>query len=129
MAVVHVDGRYIVESAGPVWHFIGIPSHASRCSLTLTRPRDALSPLIKSSVGKLLTSVQITDPSGRSATLLNARITQPIATAPRGKNHWASGPEALHSNEIEEFDLVFQKITFTNTLKSKSATDDWSAQT
>jgi type VI secretion system Hcp family effector len=36
---------------------------------------------------------------------------------------------AVHSNEIEEFDLTFDKIIYTNTLKSKSGQDSWSAQT
>ncbi|MGD0530602.1 MAG: type VI secretion system tube protein TssD [Polyangiaceae bacterium] len=37
--------------------------------------------------------------------------------------------EQLHTNELEEFDLVFQKLTYSNTIKSKSAQDDWNAMT
>jgi len=35
----------------------------------------------------------------------------------------------LSTNELEEFDLVFQKLTYSNTIKSKSAQDDWNAMT
>jgi type VI secretion system Hcp family effector len=40
-------------------------------------------------------------------------------------NHPRPGSMSVHTNELEEFDLTFQKITYTNVLKSKSTTDDW----
>jgi type VI secretion system secreted protein Hcp len=35
------------------------------------------------------------------------------------------GIDQVHTNELEEFDMVFQKITYSNDLKSKSAIDNW----
>ncbi len=35
--------------------------------------------------------------------------------------------EQVHTNELEEFQLTFQKITFTNMGDSTTATDDWLA--
>jgi type VI secretion system Hcp family effector len=40
-------------------------------------------------------------------------------------NHPRPGSMSVHTNELEEFQLTFQKITYTNVLKSKGATDDW----
>jgi type VI secretion system secreted protein Hcp len=37
--------------------------------------------------------------------------------------------EQLGTNELEEFDMVFTKLTYSNAIKSKSAQDDWSAMT
>ena len=37
------------------------------------------------------------------------------------------GIEQHHTNELEEFDLVFQKITYSNDAKSKSGIDNWQA--
>jgi hypothetical protein len=42
-------------------------------------------------------------------------------------NKLRPGSMNLHTNELEEFDLVFQKITYTNIFKSKGGTDDWLA--
>jgi hypothetical protein len=43
-------------------------------------------------------------------------------------SHTFSGGTATeqnHTNELEEFSLTFQKITYANVDSSKSATDDW----
>jgi len=37
--------------------------------------------------------------------------------------------EQLGTNELEEFDMVFTKLTYSNAIKSKSAQDDWTAMT
>jgi type VI secretion system secreted protein Hcp len=37
--------------------------------------------------------------------------------------------EQVHTNELEEFDMVFSKLTYSNTIKSKSAIDNWLAMT
>jgi type VI secretion system secreted protein Hcp len=37
--------------------------------------------------------------------------------------------EQLHTNELEEFDLVFQKLNYSNMPASKSAQDDWAKMT
>jgi type VI secretion system secreted protein Hcp len=39
-----------------------------------------------------------------------------------------SSVDQVHTNELEEFDLVFNKIIFSNDLKSKTAMDTWNAQ-
>lgn len=33
--------------------------------------------------------------------------------------------EQVHTNELEEFDIVFQKVTYSNDLYSKTAIDNW----
>ncbi|HEY3816630.1 MAG TPA: type VI secretion system tube protein TssD [Polyangiaceae bacterium] len=35
--------------------------------------------------------------------------------------------EQVHTNELEEFDMVFQKITYSNDANSKQAIDNWQA--
>jgi len=35
------------------------------------------------------------------------------------------GIEQVHTNELEEFDLVFQKVTYSNDANSKSGIDNW----
>jgi type VI secretion system secreted protein Hcp len=42
-----------------------------------------------------------------------------------GNSEQSSHASALSTNELERFKLIFQKITFTNVMKSKSTTDDW----
>jgi type VI secretion system secreted protein Hcp len=37
--------------------------------------------------------------------------------------------EQVHTNELEEFEMVFTKLTYSNAIKSKSAQDDWTAMT
>jgi hypothetical protein len=38
-----------------------------------------------------------------------------------------TNPETLHTNELEEIEFTFQKITYTNVSGGKAATDDWEA--
>jgi len=44
---------------------------------------------------------------------------------PSPVNHPRPGSMSVHTNELEEFELVFQKITYTNILNSTSTADDW----
>jgi hypothetical protein len=46
-----------------------------------------------------------------------------------GTHQFSTGTatEQLHTNELEEFSLTFQRITVTNVISSDSATDDWLA--
>ena len=39
-----------------------------------------------------------------------------------------SSVDQIHTNELEEFDLVFNKITYSNDLNSKTGMDTWNAQ-
>ena len=36
--------------------------------------------------------------------------------------------DQIHTNELEEFDLVFQKLTYSNDANSKTGMDNWNAQ-
>jgi type VI protein secretion system component Hcp len=42
-------------------------------------------------------------------------------------NHPRPGSMNVHTYELEEFDLTFQKITYTNHMGSTSSSDDWLA--
>ena len=134
MATICLGGRLIVERAGPIWHLVGVPKRdfASKDRLTLWRRSDSLSLLIKSSVGRLLPVLQITDPSGTTATLLNARIHWPIAVAQYFPKFTQLGTYGHHSsqvdtNELDKISFTFQKIEISNTSRKKSFDDDWGA--
>jgi type VI secretion system secreted protein Hcp len=43
---------------------------------------------------------------------------------PKPHRHGSSSSQA-HTNELEEFDLTFSKITYSNVFASKSSKDDW----
>jgi type VI secretion system Hcp family effector len=96
--------------------------------ITITRERDASSPVLFNALStkEVLTQVSFKvfkpgDPqSYKTITLTNATITRINQT------HAAAGG---HTQELEEISFTFQKITFTNAIHSKSATDDWDAQT
>jgi hypothetical protein len=76
MAISLIRGRLVVESAGPVWHLTGGMGRGPRFNRgLLVRWSDDLSPKIKAAVGSTLPAVQLTDGSGHSVRLLNARIT------------------------------------------------------
>jgi hypothetical protein len=76
MAILHIRGRLVVESAGPIWHLSGmVKRDRSRLKrLMLIRTADLLSPRIKAALGQTLSALQITDRAGRSAKLINVRI-------------------------------------------------------
>jgi type VI secretion system Hcp family effector len=96
--------------------------------ITVTREKDAASPMLFQALAtnEVLTQVSFKvfkpgDPqSYKTITLTNATIT---------KINRTHGAEAGHTQELEEISFTFQKITFTNAIHSKSATDDWNAQT
>jgi hypothetical protein len=93
MAILNIHGRLVVESAGPIWHLSGIVKRDRKKwnRLVLTRTADPLSRDIKAASGQLLSAVQITDRAGRSAKLINVRISaasdlEPVFDNPR-ENH------------------------------------------
>jgi type VI secretion system secreted protein Hcp len=57
-------------------------------------------------------------------TLTNATISNIHRYTPSLSGH-ASSPHS--TNQLEEIDLVFQKITYSNVLGSTSASDDWTS--
>jgi type VI protein secretion system component Hcp len=133
MSLNAISGRFINETAGPVWHLVGSvtrdTTHLSR--ITLIRKIDQLSPKIRAALGRNLASLTVPDPNGGTFNLLNAVIQPrnsklpPLGHSPKG----GSSHGQVHSNEQEEFNLVFQKITYSNSIKSKSASDNWTAFT
>jgi type VI secretion system Hcp family effector len=46
---------------------------------------------------------------------------------PFNPGHGGSSRSQSLTNELEEFQLTFQKITYTNVFNSKSASDDWTS--
>jgi hypothetical protein len=88
--------------------------------------------------GILLIQVQARSQASEALSHLNACnppacVIQIDQLGPNGQvvaSHSFSGgttTEQTHTNELEEFQLTFQKITFTNTTDSTTATDDWLA--
>ncbi|MGA2710434.1 MAG: hypothetical protein ACLQJ0_22190 [Steroidobacteraceae bacterium] len=125
MAILHIHGRLVVESAGPMWHLSGIVKRDRKMPnrLVLTRTADLLSPNIKAAIGQLLPAVQFTDPAGRSGKIINARIigASPFRHGNGGPRHSA----ASTSNEDEEVLLTFDKIDSANIYGNTSSSDDW----
>ena len=115
-------------------------------TIVVTKQKDAASPLlfqvccnaeVFGSINLNLIQNDAKGPGGKETPI--ARITLTNASIANYKtfhdlqgptsNHPRPGSTSLHTNELEEFELVFQKITFTEVLKSKGGTDDWLAQT
>lgn len=125
MAIFHIHGRLVVESAGPIWHLSGIVKRDKGMPkrLVLTRTADLLSSNIKAAFGQLLSAVQITDRAGRSGKLINVRIggANPFRHGNGDPRHAA----ACTSNENEEFLLTFDKIDWAGIAGNTSSNDDW----
>lgn len=128
MALLTICGRLVLESAGPVWHLVGVVKRdkARPNRLTFKRRRDALSKRITGAANRFLPSVQLTDPSGKSVKLtdvqLIASITQRLYTPRLGSSH-----SEHDTNEPEEYSLTFSKILVENLMGSTSTTDDWTS--
>lgn len=125
MAILHIHGRLLVESAGPIWHLSGIVKRDKGMPnrLVLTRTADLLSSNIKAVFGQLLPAVQITDRAGRSGKLINVRIdgASPFRHGNGGPSHSA----ACTSNEHEEILFAFDKIDWVDHSGNASSNDDW----
>jgi hypothetical protein len=101
------------QSLGAHWHLAGSLEHVEthgNGDLTLVRKIDALSPQI--SVAKtcqfVIPKLTITTPSGGLVHLQNAKVT-----------------EQTDTNEVEEIQIVFQKITYTSMQGGISNADGW----
>jgi hypothetical protein len=127
MAILHIRGRLVVESAGPIWHLSGmVKRDRSRLKrLMLIRTADLLSPRIKAALGQTLSAVQITDRAGRSAKLINARINdgRPFEQLFGSSRH--SSSSTTTSDQQEEFHITFTKITYL--WGGISPSDDWAS--
>jgi len=125
MAILHIQGRLVVESTGSIWHLSGIVKRDKGMPnrLLLTRTADLLSPNIKAAFGQLLSSVQITDRAGRSGKLINVRIggASPFPHGYGGSPH--SAANTIYENE--EFLLTFDKIDMARIVGNDSSNDDW----
>jgi type VI secretion system Hcp family effector len=111
--------------------------------LTITKEVDSASPLFLNAhwTSEVLQSVvfNIVAPRGgqggeqvyQTITLTNAQIVGYTRNVPPPvKPKPGSGTlRQMTTNELEEFDLVFQKITYTNASGSTSASDDWTPTT
>jgi type VI secretion system secreted protein Hcp len=109
-------------------------------AITIVREVDEASPLLWSALcsneGFKTATLSFARPSNQDGKLVlycTIALTQGALvryeTYHGGKFSGNSDTEQTHSNEIEEFDLVFNQIVYTNALKSKSGQDSWSSQT
>ena len=58
-----------------------------------------------------------------TATIVGYKTSHGLPSPP--KRHPTLGASSVHTNELEEFDLVFSKITYTWVKGGKSVSDDW----
>jgi type VI protein secretion system component Hcp len=110
-----------------------LPQLLASHSLKLVHRRGPASSQIMSAMLKktILPKVEINTPNGM-VTLTNAHVVKGMPSLPKqgtGRQLGSSSAELNDTNELEEFDLTFSKITYTNGLKSKSGQDDWTSQT
>jgi type VI protein secretion system component Hcp len=120
MAVFNFSDRTVIESAGPVWHLVGKVTRDKHQTnrLNLGRPVDALTQKIRSSSGKLLPAVQLSDRLGNSAKLFNVQIS-PYRPSLHGE-------AAQHdTSELEQYQFTFQSIEWTWNDGGDSSSDDW----
>jgi hypothetical protein len=129
MALLLVRGQPVHEFAGPAWHLVGnVKRHKfNRYRLTFSRRPDILSARIRTVGHSLLPAVQLTDLSGMSMLLAHVQILGPSKSRHNSPALGSGHSKSKNSNELEEFDLVFTKITLTNLVGSTSATDDWTS--
>ena len=127
------------ESTQPTSHASGGRHHSP---IVITKEVDSASPLLWQAchANEALPSLDLTlIRSGASGgteqvvstiTLTNATISKvnqfrPVLIPPAKKPKHGLPSQQIHTNELEEFQLVFQKITYTNVSGKKSASDDW----
>lgn len=122
------------ESAGNMGQLIGKRQHKP---FTITREVDSSSPLLWQalSTNETLQTVVIEiigrPPTGAGETvveritLTNATISKVARYIPFPRPRQGNTSEHVHTNELEQIELTFQKITFANISKSTSTSDDW----
>ena len=132
-----VLSRVQSESAVNMGQMIGKRQHSP---LTITKPVGPASPQLFSAhwTQEVLSTVVIEiigRPDTRAGEVVVERITLTNATIANyktyhgfqtpPKKHPGSGSETVHTNELEQFELTFQKITVANVAGSTSTSDDW----
>ena len=119
-----------------------LPQFLASRSLKVVHRFGPVSPQLRSAMlnKSILPKVEINTPNGM-VTLVNAQIVNikpyvPHATPERSMppSGFVAGvyavkdgtvPKRQNPHELEEFDLVFNKITYTNVLGGKAAQDSW----
>ena len=135
---------FSMGSTRPVDAALGLASGKRQHNpIVVTKQKDTASPLLFQACcnGEVLGSIvlnliqnDVKEPGGKETTV--ARITLTNASIANYKtfhglqgptsNHPRPGSMSVHTNELEEFELVFQKITY-NLMGSTSTTDDWTS--
>jgi len=106
-------------------------------AIRIVREVDAASPIVWSALcsNETFTNAQLSfvrpDNAGKLALYHSIALEVGAIVRYRTWHGILPGTEAtieqVHTNELEEFDLVFNKITYTNNLKSKSGMDTWAS--
>jgi type VI secretion system secreted protein Hcp len=127
-----VDSQYDAGSGG-------LTGRRKHSAVRIVREVDSASPLLWQALctNEALVTAQLScarpDGTGKLALHTTIQLTGGAIVKYRTWHGILPGSgdelEQLHTNELEEFDLVFQKMTYSNTIKSKSASDDWGAMT
>jgi type VI secretion system Hcp family effector len=127
------------ESSGNTGQMIGKRQHNP---LTITKSVGSASPQLMNAHWKqeVMTTVVIEivgRPDTGAGEVVIERITLTNASIANYKTfhgfqapptrHPGSGSMSVHNNELEQFDLTFQKITVISLFTSKSASDNWTA--
>ncbi len=126
MALLTIRGRVVLESAGPDWHLVGVVKQDKirPNQLTLSRQRDALWSKFTALGKRSLPTLKLTDPSGNSVVLSNARIIgldlQRAAT--QSPKH-ATAPSTYEQEQVRiSFTQIMEESVFGSTSNSS---DDW----
>jgi hypothetical protein len=127
VALLTIRGRVVLESAGPEWHLVGVVTKDKMRpnQLTLSRRRDALWSKFTGLGKRSLATLKLTDPSGNSWVLSDARIIG------LGLQKSAGGQSTKHSAtqstyEHEQVAICYGQILMENLLSSTSnSNDDW----
>jgi hypothetical protein len=128
MALINIRGQMVQERADTAWVLVGTVERDKirPNQLTFTRRRDVLSSKI-SAVGKqILPAVQLTELSGNSVLLTNAKIVDfgpQRGYAPK----LGSGHSSHDTSELEEYAFTFTSILVENLSGSTSTSDDWTS--
>jgi type VI protein secretion system component Hcp len=126
----YLVGRVMIGSHGVPLSQMTLPQLQGGRSLKLVHRRGPASSLLVSAMvnKSILPKVEINTPTG-VVTLTNAQILKSGISLPK-HGTGRPGGERNDTNELEEFDLTFQKIIYTNISKGgKSSKDDWTPTT
>jgi hypothetical protein len=124
-------GSVMIGPSGLPLSPMTLPQLLASRSLKLVHRRGPVSSQIISAGLKktILPKVEINTPNG-TVTLTNAQIVKGVPFLPKhGTGRQGGRAGSNDTYEIEEFDMTFSDVTFTNVFKNKSGKDSWSSQT